>query len=138
MRFRMAFLFLASCSASEGGTGAWSLTVETPRDVDEVVAAVSAMPECGRVLAGGVIHWRAGAFVCSGIQATGCSFPSEDPIRIEVAYRNSAWDSSLPHELCHVCGYTIGSDRGETEAEACAYRAKRARLPVPPAEGGSP
>jgi hypothetical protein len=127
--------FIAGCSANDVANGRWSVTVEPPADVQEVIDAVSALPECGSLQGGGVIHWHAVDFLCMSIQVTGCAFPFEDPRRIEVVYRGSAWDSSLPHELCHLCGYT--DEDNFTEVEACAYRARQARPPAPPLTGGT-
>ena len=127
--------FVAGCSASDVTTGKWSVTVEPPVDLQEVIDAVGALPECGSLEAGGVIHWHAIEFTCMDILVEGCAFPSEAPRRIEVVYHGSAWDSALPHELCHFCGYTDVEDFAEVEA--CAYRARQSR-PAPQALAGGP
>jgi len=115
----------------DSGVGGWTQSVELPVDVEEVIDAVSDLPECPQVATlSGVIYWVPVDFTCNGIRVTGCSFPDENPPRIEVVANRSAWDTSLAHELCHICGYTGGPDRGEAEAEACAYRARLERPPT--------
>jgi len=127
MRPIALLLLLAACSPSSDSPPAsdsWRETVvDLPSATKAVVDAVAALPECGAIQVGGLIHWRATMFLCGGVPALGCSYPSAKPPLIEVAYSGSAWDgkdgvSTLAHELCHVCGYT-----DETDASACALRA---------------
>ncbi len=130
MRLRTApVLLAAACSSS--GPGAWTQTVQLPLDVQEVIDAVSALPECPQIATmDGVIHWVPVEFMCRDTYAAGCSYPDEQPPRIVLVANRSAWDTSLAHELCHLCGYMGGPDLGETEAEACAYRARLSRPPI--------
>jgi len=121
--------------ACDGGAASWQQRIEeVPADADEVLAAVASLPECGALLRGGIIRWRP-VVHCGTVQpVSGCSYPAADPPLVEVVYRPSAWDgpshkplvSTLAHELCHVCGYTDGPDRGELQADACAMRARDA------------
>ncbi len=106
--------------------------VSPPTDTQQVIAAVGALPECGLLANGGVIHWRS-VFSCgSPLPVAGCAYTGESPPRIEIGYTPSAWDgsqatpaiSTLAHELCHVCGYQLGPERGEAAANDCALRAQ--------------
>ncbi len=110
----------------------WEQVVASPpTDTQQVIAAVEALPECGAVRSGGVIHWRRDLTCGSPAPVSGCTYPWDDPPRIEIVYTPSAWDaegtpgiSTLAHELCHVCGYVEGPDRGEAAANDCASRAQ--------------
>jgi hypothetical protein len=124
-------LALAGCTSPEPGspTDNWYQTViEVPRNANEVVKAVAALPECSAVLAGGEIRWRAALSCGSQPFARGCTYIGRKPVLIEVVYAPDAWEapdmSTLAHELCHVCGYTDGPD-AEAQASACAMRAYR-------------
>jgi len=114
----LAMMLSASC-LQEGHE--WVQTIEAPLRTGDVICAVAAMPECGELRGGGTIRWRAGQFACGPGErpATGCAWPREAPPRIDVAYCGDAVESSLAHELCHVCGY-----ENEVETEACAFRAR--------------
>ncbi len=131
---------VAGCSSP--AKGPWTeRVVEPPGDTAEVVAAVASLPECGAALQrGGIIEWRAVITDCPQPGTPdfqppwGCTHLDEDPVRIEVALRYSAWDpppsgsnvSTLAHELCHVCGYVDGPDY-QTQADGCALRAELQR-----------
>lgn len=127
---RLAPMILAvGCSScSSEPSRAWSQRIEFPADVESVVSAVQSLPECEAVRRGGVIQWRARITDCGAPVefVGGCAFPFEDPPRVEVVLQGSAWDGKLAHELCHVCGYVEGPDRGQFEADACAMRARAA------------
>lgn len=124
----------SGCSPSAPASLRWTqTTAELPAHAAEVVEAVAALPECRSVRAGGVIHWRNSVFCGTLVPSTACAYPFERPRRIEIVLRADAWAgtlaapevSTLAHELCHVCGYIEGPDRGEAAASACALRAAR-------------
>ena len=124
----VATLLIAGCAESSGWT---QVIEEVPLDADEVIAAVSSLPECEAVRRGGRIKWKPVVYCGSVAAVSGCTYPTMDPPLVEIAYRASAWDgpalrptvSTLAHELCHVCGYYGGPD-GEAQADACAMRAR--------------
>lgn len=125
----LAALLAGGCS---GGLP-WQQELDgLPLHADEVVAAVSSLPECSAALArGGRIVWKPVVTCGSPAAVSGCSYPDANPPLVEVEYRQSAWDgppsrpevSTLAHELCHLCGYTDGVDY-QRQADACAMRAR--------------
>jgi hypothetical protein len=135
MRYLATLLALVCCSCSSH----WSQKVEgLPLHAEEVVEAVASLPECGVLRKGGEVHWRA-SISCGQqgpvqVPISGCAHPDDDPPYVEVTMRVDAWEGTpdhpeiptLAHELCHICGYTDGPDKGEKQADACAMRAKKA------------
>ena len=89
-----------------------------------VFASVAALPECADLPSkAGIIQWLP-AVDCGG-PALGCSYPTHNPIIVQVIPQ-TAWgvqnpdNSTLAHELCHVCGYPqLGP-----EVDACAQRSR--------------
>jgi hypothetical protein len=124
----LAALGALAFSCSSGSSG-WEQQFEPPRDADLVIETVASFPECEAVREAGVIQWRPGPFQCSKVLlADGCAWPTRFQKVVEVniskGQNGSAWDTSLAHELCHLCGYL-----NEAEASACALRARDAGEP---------
>lgn len=124
----------SGCSPAEPASRRWTqATVDLPAHATEVVEAVASLPECVAVRQGGVIHWRSAVSCGTLIPSVACAYPFERPRRIEIVMRGDAWQgtpaapevSTLAHELCHICGYINGPDRGEAKASACAIRAAK-------------
>ena len=119
------FLALLSGCGSTNSSAGWQQDMSAlVAHGNAVLASVAALPECADLPSkSGIIRWL--PEVWCGQPAQGCTYPTVNPIIVQVIPQ-TAWgiqnpdNSTLAHELCHVCGYPeLGP-----EVDACAQRSR--------------